>query len=86
MYSRGPWQNTNGTVESADGWHIASVHGHVGPDAKKSNGNIIAAAPDMLKILTVAVEQYTGLPDEVLIEVAPDWLSDALVVIAKCND
>lgn len=85
MYSPSPWKNTNGTIESADGWHVASVHGHVGPATKKINGNIIASAPDLLEALTLAVEQYSGLPDEVLAEVAPEWLGKALAAIYKCK-
>lgn len=51
MYSPMPWKNTNGTIESVDGWHVASVHGHVGPETKKSNGNLIADAPELLESL-----------------------------------
>lgn len=85
MYSSMPWKNTNGTIESADGWHVASVHGHAGPETKKSNANIVAAAPDLLEALTLAVEQYDGLPDKVLEEVAPEWLGKALAAISRCK-
>lgn len=82
MYSPAPWKNTNGTIESFDGWHVASIHGHVGVDAKKSNGDIVAAAPNLLAALMLAVEQYDGYPNDVLSEIAPDWLCEARSAIA----
>ena len=44
-----------------------------------------AASADLLKCLKAACKQYTDFPPEVLEEIAPDWLHDALAAINKAS-
>ena len=48
-HTPGPWTNSGGTIESIDGWHVASAHGNGGDQL--ANAMIIAAAPELLETL-----------------------------------
>lgn len=86
MHSPTPWQNTNGTIESADGWHVASVHGHVGPETKKSNANIIAAAPELLEALETLLAEVDDHQEDCPQTVATDEvLTKVRAAIAKAK-
>ena len=49
-----PWMSNGGTIESADGWHVASAHGNGGDQL--ANARLIAAAPEMLEVIKDAVK------------------------------
>jgi len=66
-HTPGPWTNSGGTIESADGWHVASVHGNGGDQL--ANARLIAAAPEMLELLEAALVEWD---DEPYFEEFPD--------------
>ena len=52
----GPWTNSLGTIESSEGWHIASVLGYVGPITKGANAALIAAMRNALPRLLAMLQ------------------------------
>ena len=50
-----------------------------------ANARLIAAAPELLESLKLAVNPYLSFPDEVIDEIAPDWLFQAIAAIAKAT-
>ena len=55
-HTPGPWTNSGGTIESIDGWHVASVHGNGGNQL--ANARLIAAAPEAIALLEEVIEDY----------------------------
>lgn len=51
----------------------------------RANARLIAAAPDLLDVLEKVTDPYRSLPDEVLEEVAPDWLAEAFAAVTKAK-
>lgn len=85
-HTPGPWYCTATSHHYYD-YRITSKNGLLSFDVAQNyaNAKVIAAAPDMLAVLEHVVEQYTELPVEVLAEVAPYWLMDALKAIDKAR-
>lgn len=61
-HTLGPWHvGADGTIVfDKDGWGVASAttfHGrHNGPESAKTNGRLIAAAPELLRVAQMLVE------------------------------
>lgn len=88
-HTPGPWKSVKSNWD--DSWTVDAEndvvcffsylreedHVTVNLDNDETNARLIAAAPALLEALEAAVSQYDGFPDEVLAEIAPDWLAGA---------
>ena len=72
----GPWTNSLGTIESSEGWHIASVLGYVGPITKGANAALIAAMRNALPRVLAMLEQ----PSDEKVREAVEYIETALNV------
>ena len=51
----GPWRYDSGKIWTPRGWWVASVYEDMEEDIKGANGLLLAAAPDLLSALMMAV-------------------------------
>jgi hypothetical protein len=51
----GPWRYDSGKIWTHRGWWVASVYEDMEEDIKGANGLLLAAAPDLLSALMMAV-------------------------------
>jgi len=85
-HTPGPWEKVSDTcVTDSDGVMLAEVNYGRPKEEYVANAQLIAAAPDMLEVLSTIINQYTELPAEVMEEVAPYWLPKAMAAIVKAK-
>ena len=80
-HTPGPWENTGGTIESADGWHVASAHGN--GDEQLSNARLIAAAPEAIALLEDALADWEDDQFNVEYPYRIAWAEKTRAVIQK---
>ena len=51
----GPWRYDSGKIWTPRGWWVANVYEDMEEDIKRANGLLLAAAPDLLSALMMAV-------------------------------
>jgi hypothetical protein len=54
-HTSGPWRYDSGKIWTPRGWWVASVYEDMEEDIKRANGLLLAAAPDLLSALVMAV-------------------------------
>jgi hypothetical protein len=54
-HTPGPWRYDSGKIWTPRGWWVASVYEDMEEDIKGANGRLLAAAPDLLSALMMAV-------------------------------
>lgn len=54
-HTSGPWRYDSGKIWTPRGWWVASVYEDMEEDIKRANGLLLAAAPDLLSALMMAV-------------------------------
>jgi len=55
QHTPGPWRYDSGKIWTPRGWWVASVYEDMEEDIKGANGLLLAAAPDLLSALMMAV-------------------------------
>ncbi len=55
QHTPGPWRYDSGKIWTPRGWWVANVYEDMEEDIKGANGLLLAAAPDLLEALMMAV-------------------------------